>query len=136
MNYENELTHYGVKGMKWGVRKAVKKVADKRRNKIKKRDESYAKTQQYFGVGGVAIRSGGEFARKTVIKGALAKSINMSANAYISTNGAKNYQVARGVDYVRRASITALSISAAADQIRVYSDLCKAAMRNDNYQRR
>lgn len=126
----DELQHYGVKGMKWGVRRSIKNTVEKRREKIRKRDESYAKTQKYFGVGGVGIRSGAEYASKKAIKGVLAKSINVAANTYISKNGANNYQVSRGVDFVRRASVTALSISSAADQIRVYSDLGKAAMRN------
>lgn len=128
--YENELTHYGVKGMKWGVRRSIKNAVEKRREKIKKRDESYAKTQKYFGVGGVAIRSGSEYVRKKAVKGVLAKTINAAANSYISANGANNYKVSRGVDFVRRASINALSISSAADQIRVYTDLGKAAMRS------
>ena len=138
---ELELMHHGVKGMKWGVRKKtssssgsssdnkIKKVVQKRVQKIdeknKRRQESYDKTAKYFGAGGVMIRGAVDYGRKKAAKGMAVKVINSAANSYISSY-CSNYRVSRGVDFVRRASISALSVSTYIDAGRTASNVGKA----------
>lgn len=139
---ELELYHHGVKGMRWGVRKKrtsssggssagnkVKKVVQNRIQKVnekeQRRQESYNKTAQRFGVGGVALRSTVEYSRKKAAKGMAVKLINSAANSYISEH-CSNYRVSRGVDFVRRASISALSLSSYIDMGRAASNIGKA----------
>ena len=62
---------------------------------------------------------------KNNLKGILAKSINASANAYIS-NRKGNYYTQQAVHYARRAAIVGLSISAGADTIKAFSDIGKS----------
>ena len=150
----NELYHYGVLGMKWGVRryqnsdgslttkgakrysekqpkqttsKLVNSYVRKRAAKAEKRNTSIERMTDTWGVTGVALRSGSNYAAKKRLKGTLAKAINGAANVYISKNSS-NYHVAKGVDYARRAAINGLSISVHADQIRALSDVAKSAM--------
>lgn len=40
MEYDNELYHYGVKGMKWGVRRTSKQLGSQLRKKAKQRSDS------------------------------------------------------------------------------------------------
>lgn len=148
MEYNNNsyhpdyLMHYGVKGMKWGVRrsnnkssstsgqkikKAVTKRIEKSREKAEKRKKSYERTTDVWGVGGAALRSYSEYQNKKWIKGGLAKVINSSANAYISNNSSK-YRISRGVDFARRAAVGALSFSAQMDQIQAYADFGRSYM--------
>lgn len=44
--YPNYLMHHGVKGMKWGVRKAKRSVALANRRRISKYSEDYNETRQ------------------------------------------------------------------------------------------
>lgn len=58
--YENELTHYGIKGMKWGVRRYQNKdgsltPAGKRRHKQNNPDDTARKKQIAKKVAGMAI---------------------------------------------------------------------------------
>lgn len=51
MDYSNELEHFGVKGMKWGVRRAEKKAALNKRNRHYKKADREA-DRASFGKGG------------------------------------------------------------------------------------
>ena len=151
-NNQNELCHYGVLGMKWGHRKAsrdsrkpLKKksynkssTANKKvgktigkhiNNKIeknKKHDEQIKKITDRFGVRGVARRSAIRNGAKFATKQTMAYVLNGAANAFISSDRG-SYAVNRGVDFVRKAAITGLGISATADQLRTFSDISKSA---------
>lgn len=125
----NELYHYGVKGMKWGVRRAGKKVgrllenkATKNAEKAQKRKERINRSTDIFGVGGVALGTYAKTSAKIGAKGTLAKTINLAANAYISS-GRGNFYVNQGIHYARKAAISGLSISAYADTIRGFRDV-------------
>ncbi len=148
-DYENELYHYGVKGMKWGVRrgdskdsssggstakkigrkvgKAVSKRVQKSREKAEARQKSYNRTADIFGVGGAAIRGYAEYQGKKRLKGMAVHLINDAANAYISSN-VGSYRVNRGVDFVRRAAINGLSLSAHIDKIQTYATVGRTYM--------
>lgn len=142
----NELYHHGVKGMKWGVRKdssggrsgggssKIKKFAknqvEKHKEKREAKDKKIQKTVDRFGAAGVAgtaVKNYLGYSRSHALRGTLANVVNMSANAYIATSGS-NYRVARGVDFVRRASISALSIKDTAEKINAFADVGKAAI--------
>lgn len=142
----DELYHHGIKGMKWGVRKdssggrsgggpsKIKKFAknrvEKRKEKRKAKDEKIQKTVDRFGAAGVAgtaVKNYLGYSRSHALRGTLANVINMSANTYIATGGS-NYRVARGVDFVRRASISALSIKDTAEKINAFANVGKAAI--------
>ena len=136
----NYLIHYGVLGMKWGVRKRsssgngggsgkIKKFAKNRAKKYVKKREQKTKelqnTTDRFGVAGVAVGRYLGYAGSHSLRAGLANVINMSANAYIATNSSK-YHIAKGVDFARRASITALSIKDTADKINSFADVGRA----------
>lgn len=121
--------------MKQKAGKALVKRVEKSREKAEKRNTSIKRTTDRFGVGGVAATSYMEYQSKKVIKGYLANVINTSANVYINNNRT-NYYKARGVDFVRRAAISGLSVSTYADQLRVYGDVAKSAMYASNKARR
>lgn len=143
----DELYHYGVLGMKWGrkkspsnksptakkqtplnkkIGKAIGKQINKKIEKNKKRDERIKKTTDWFGVGGVAIGSSIRAGRNFAAKKTTAHFLNSAANAYISS-GRGSYAVNRGVDFVRRAAIKGLSVSAVMDVARAASDVQKSA---------
>ena len=155
--YDDYLMHYGVKGMKWGVRKsqsgsttgnktsskqtsankkttagqkigkAVVKRVEKSREKAEARKKSYEKTTDWFGVGGAAMRSYSEYQSKKAVKGMAANIINASANQFILSRKG-GYYVNRGVDFVRRAAVGGLSMSARIDQINAYANVARAYM--------
>lgn len=146
----NYLMHYGVPGMKWGVRKStsggkgggsskIKKFVKKRAEKyVEKREEKtkqLQKTTDRFGVAGVAVGRYLGYAGSHSLRAGLANVINMSANAYIASSGSK-YHIARGIDFARRASITALSIKDAADKINAFADVGRAAVYASNKKRK
>lgn len=137
----NYIAHYGVPGMKWGVRKSsssgrssggsnkIKKFVKKRAEKyIKKREQKTKELQNTtdrYGVIGVAVGRYLGYTGSHSLRAGLTNIINMSANAYIASSGAK-YPIARGIDFARRASITALSIKDTADKIKAFADVGRA----------
>lgn len=137
----NYLAHYGVQGMKWGVRRSssggkgsggsskIKKFVKNRAEKYTKKREQKTKelqnTTDRFGVAGVAVGRYLGYTGSHSLRAGLTNIINMSANAYIASSGAK-YPIARGVDFARRASITALSIKDTADKINAFADVGRA----------
>lgn len=135
----NYLAHYGVLGMKWGIRKRssggngdsgkIKKFVKNRAKKyVEKREQKtkeLQKTTDTWGVAGVAVGRYLGYAGTHSLRSGLAAVINMSANAYIESSSSK-YYVARGVDFARRASITALSIKDTADKINAFADVGRA----------
>ena len=143
---QNCLVHYGVLGMKWGVRKSssggsgggsgkIKKFAKDRAKKYVKKREQKTKelqnTTDRYGVAGVAVGRYLGYAGSHSLRAGLANVINMSANAYIAASGS-NYHIARGVDFARRASITALSIKDTADKINSFADVGRAVIYSSN----
>ena len=91
----------------------------------KQKNEELQKRTDRFGVAGVAIGNYLGYAGTHSLRAGLANVINMSANAYVNSPGAK-YPIARGVDFARRASITALSIKDTADKINSFADVGRA----------
>lgn len=49
--YNDELTHYGVKGMKWGVRKDPNRVSYSTKRKAKKDAKEFARAKMFYGEG-------------------------------------------------------------------------------------
>ena len=82
-------------------------------------------TTDRFGVAGVAVGRYLSYAGSHSLRAGLANVINMSANAYIAANSSK-YYIAKGVDFARRASITALSIKDTVDKINSFADVGRA----------
>ena len=62
-----------------------------------------------------------------MLKGAEAAFLNQSANNFIKNSNA-SYGVKRGVDFVRKAGITALGISTAKDIIQMYANIGASAL--------
>ena len=141
----NYLVHYGIPGMKWGVRKnsakgkgsggsskfkkIVKKRIQKHVDKRKEKDEKIKKTGDNdgaVGLAGLAPSRYPAYSSTHALRSTLATIINTSANAYITTSS--NYRIARGVDFVRRASISYLSIRDSVDKINAFADVGRAAI--------
>lgn len=128
----DELCHYGVKGMKWGVRKSTTKYTERRNKKATKHKEKIHKKVDRFGGLGVAATAADaryNYSKKFATKAITAKVINAAANAYISNNTTKYYR-AKGVDYARRAAIFGLGISTYKDLANAYRDVGEAYVHN------
>lgn len=132
----NYLAHYGVLGMKWGVRKSsssgrsgglAKKAKQKYVQKREEKKKELQKTTDRFGVTGVAVGKYLGYSSGHALRGTLATVINGSANAYISNNSSK-HRISTGVDYARRASISYLSLRDSAEKINAVADVGKAAI--------
>lgn len=139
--YTNELTHYGIKGQKWGVRryqkkdgtltssgkkryssnvgekvkKAVKKKVEKSREQAVKRREAVEKSTDLFGVRGVAAATSASYAVRKAGRKLAVDVINSAANAYIKSEKG-GYYAKQGAHYVRKAAIMGLSYSEYKDQ--------------------
>lgn len=140
--YNTQLNHHGVKGMKWGVRRntnkssniekvgkkvgktvgnQLKKAADKANNKR----NTWEKVGKVAGNAGVAVSVVGNYygyKSKKRIKSTIAHVANAAANAYI-VSGQGSYAKKRGVDYVRRAAITGLSVSSIVDGVKAIDNV-------------
>lgn len=146
---ECELYHHGIKGMKWGVRRyrntdgsltpagkkrysklskvgdAIKKTAKKTSEKVverrEKRQKNIERDTRFWGLLTPGIYESKKIARSQA-RAAVAHLINEGTNAYMLTRGRDNYRVAKGVDFVRRAAISGLTISDNIDTINTYAD--------------
>ena len=110
------------------VGKAIGNTLDKRREKAKKRDEQLKRRIGYGDKAGAAwevYKAGAKYTAKKKVKGLAASFLNQSANAYISSSNG-SYNMKRGVDFVRKAGIRALSISTYLDAYRAGTDIGKA----------
>jgi len=62
VEYDNYLTHYGVKGMKWGVRKDQKRSSRQPRTEEQKAKRKQIAKKVAIGVGSAAVVAGGAYA--------------------------------------------------------------------------
>ena len=104
------------------IGKALTNTVSKHSEKVKQHDAQIERGTRMVGVSGVAFAAGVNTAMKRASKGALAKGLNLAANAYIESPRG-NYYVKRGVDYARKAAIAGLSVSYYADVVKASRDI-------------